>query len=121
MEVEMHFRQPTQPEREVIQKLLTATFPGKDAISKQLESCLVKRIDGEGSLELKPNDLVKPAKVEKRIPVEAQGRDNDGIYVHFLLHVNEGVVKELEIYKDDGSPIKQMPQPDHLQVIVLPR
>jgi hypothetical protein len=59
---------------------------------------------------------LKPAVVEKRIPVEADAVDEDGIHVHFLLHVVKGFAKELEVYKDDGSPIRRMPSPGDLEM-----
>lgn len=121
MKIEQHFREPTPAEAEVMQRLLAADFPGKEEIAKQMAGCRVRIIDDEGSLELELSDMAKPAKVEKRIPVEADAVDEDGIHVHFLLHVVKGFAKELEVYKDDGSPIKRMPCPDDLEVIVLPR
>jgi hypothetical protein len=120
MRIEQHFRKPTPTEAEVIQRLLAADFPGRQEIVKQLDGSRVRTIDNEGSLELEPRDATKPAMVEKRIPVEADAVDEDGIHVHFLLHVVGGFVKELEVYKDDGSPIKRMPRPDDLDVMVLP-
>ena len=105
----------------LMRRLLTADFAGKPEVAKQLGISLVQTIDDEGSLALKPSDTAPPAPVKKLpIPVEAEGVDVDGIHVHFLLHVEKGFVKELEIYKDDGSPIKRMPSPDELEVIVLP-
>jgi hypothetical protein len=103
-----------------MQRLLAADFPGKEEIAKQLACCRVRIIDDEGSLELELSDVARPATVEKRIPVEADAVDEDGIHVHFLLHVVKGFAKELEVYKDDGTPIKRMPQPNQLEVIVLP-
>jgi len=120
MKIEQHFRQPTPTETEFMQRLLAADFPGKEEIAKQLTSCRVRIIDDEGSLELELSDTARPATVEKRIPVEADAVDEDGIHIHFLLHVVKGFAKELEVYKDDGTPIKRMPQPNQLEVIVLP-
>jgi hypothetical protein len=120
MKIEQHFRERTPTEAEVMQRLLAADFPGKEEIAKQLAGCRVRIIDDEGSLELELSDAAKPAVVEKRIPVEADAVDEDGIHVHFLLHVVKGFAKELEVYKDDGSPIRRMPCPDDLEVIVLP-
>jgi len=120
MKVEQHFREPTRTETEVIQRLLAADFPGKDDIAKQMAGCRVRTIDDEGSLELELRHAPRPAAVEKRIPVEADAVDEDGIHVHFLLHVVEGYAKELEIYKDDGTSIRRMPRADDLEVIVLP-
>lgn len=120
MKVEHHFRKPTPSELGVMQRLVAADFPGKEEIAKQLASCRVRIIDDEGSLELQLSDTASPATVRKRIPVEADAVDEDGIHVHFLLHVANGLAKELEVYKDDGSPIRRMPSPNDLEIIVLP-
>jgi len=120
MRTEEHFREPVPTEREVILRLLAADFPGKEEIARQLADCRVRIIDDEGSLELEPSDAAKSAMVEKRIPVEAEGIDEDGIHVHVLLHVVKGFAAELEIYKDDGTPIRRMPSACDLKVIVLP-
>ncbi len=53
--------------------------------------------------------------------MEAQAPDSDGIHVHFLLHVVSGFAAELEIYKDDGTPIGRLPRADELEVMVLGR
>jgi hypothetical protein len=47
--------------------------------------------------------------VVKRIPVEAEAKDDDGFTVHALLHVVGRRPIELEIYKDAGSTVKRMP------------
>lgn len=121
MKNEENFREPSEFERRVMQRLLTVPFPGKDEIATQLNGVQVRTIDDEGSLELHPPRAARVAVAEKLIPVEAQASDEDGVYVHFLLYAREGFVNELEIYKDDGTPIKQMPKPDALEVIVLPK
>lgn len=120
MKTEQHFREPTPTEIEVIQRLLAADFPGKEEIAKQLAGSRVRIIDDEGSLELELSDRARSATVEKRIPVEADAVDEDGVHIHFLLHVVKGFAKELEVYKDDGTPIRRMPSADDLEVIVLP-
>ncbi len=120
MTIEQHFRKPTPTEAKIMQRLLAADFIGREEVAKQLDGCRVRIIDEEGSLALEPNDAAKPASVKKRIPVEAEAVDEDGIHVHLLLHVVNGLATELEVYKDDGSPIRRMPGPDDLEVIVLP-
>jgi hypothetical protein len=120
MQNEEQFRKPTPMEADFLRLLLSADFVGKSAITEQLDNCRVRVVDSEGSLEIQPGDSGGRATVEKRIPVEAEGLDEDGIAVHFLLHVVDGFAKELEVYKDDGSSIKRMPSPTDLKVIVLP-
>jgi hypothetical protein len=119
MRIEQYFREPTPTETAIIQRLLSADFVGREGLTKQLNRCRVRIIDNEGSLQLEPNEATLPVVVAKRIPVEADASDEDGIHIHFLLHVMGGFARELEVYKDDGSPIKRAPSPKDLEVIVL--
>lgn len=109
----------TPLERGYIERLLTADFPGHEQIAQQLASVLVRRLDDEGSLQLVPQNDVR-ARVQKRVPVEGESSDNDGVPIYFLLHVVDSRVSELEIYKADGSPIHRMPSPEQVEVIALP-
>ena len=109
----------TDLERRYIDRLLTVDFVGREQIMEQLRSVLARRIDDEGSVELVPQNSVR-ANVMKRIPVEGESADVDGVPVYFLLHVVDSQVHELEIYKADGSPIKRMPAPERVDVVALP-
>src|SRR5437660_9416683 len=113
------FRMPTPLEELLMQRLLQADFPGKETVAHQLAKCEVRTIDSYGRLELCPQ-IGNPAAVIQRIPVEAEGSDEDGVPISVLLHVVNGVGSELEIYKADGSPIRKMPHPQDLQLVVLP-
>ena len=39
---------------------------------------------------------------------------SEGPQVHVLLHIVTGILATLEIYKDDGSPIKKRPLAENL-------
>ena len=106
-------------ERGYIDRLLTAGFPGRDELARQLTSVLVRRIDDQGSLELVPQNDVR-APVVKRVPVEGEAVDVDGVPIYFLLHVVDSRAHELEIYKADGSRISRMPSPEQVEVVALP-
>jgi hypothetical protein len=106
-------------ERGYIERLLTADFPGRDELSQQLTSALARRIDHDGSIELVTRNDVR-APVVKRVPVEGESVDEDGVPIYFLLHVVDMQVRELEIYKADGSTIIRMPSPDQIDVVTLP-
>jgi hypothetical protein len=41
----------------------------------------------------------------------------DGVPVYFLLHVVDGFVSELEIYKADGKSILALPEPGKIQLL----
>ena len=112
------FRDLTTHEQGIIDRLLEKAFPGRDEICEQMKNCLVRTIDKEKSLEFLVRSHVK-AKVKKRIPVEAEVQDTDGILIHILLHVVDGKLNEHEIYKEDGSPIIERPDPSKLKVVCL--
>ena len=105
---EESFRPLTERERGLMAKLTERDFAGVSEIRKQLESCEARIIDAEGSLELKLGNLQK-AKVRFRVPVELKSKDADGAEIHVLLHVVDGLSKEIEIYKDTPSPILEWP------------
>jgi hypothetical protein len=119
MSIEPDFREQTEKERELIARLLEPDFPGKETLARQMSPSRVRHIDLEGSLEFEFPLVESPAPVVKRVPIEAEGADDDGIGIHVLLHVVDGIAKEVEIYKDDGSPIERMPEPRELHLVVL--
>ncbi|WP_246091621.1 DUF6984 family protein [Aliirhizobium smilacinae] len=103
-------------EYDVLMHLIRDQFPGRREILTQIQSVEVMRIDREGSLKLRsggPLAVVKDndypsARVDGRIPVEGfymDDVDESGALVHLLVHVIGGKIDELEIYKEDGSPI----------------
>lgn len=100
----MQLRELTQDEKWLIGILLREPFPGSDAILHQMRNCRVSEIDSNGSLQIQATD--GPHVVSKfRIPVEAEFIDSDGVTAHVLLHVVDGRVTELEVYKDDSSAL----------------
>jgi len=117
--MESEFRQPNKTERDLLQRLLETEFPGRDELASLFQDIRVKTVDEVGSLELQSRRS-GTAKVIKRIPVEAEARDTDGFNIHVLLHVVNGRPVELEIFKDDGSCVKQMPPPSAFELVVLP-
>jgi hypothetical protein len=117
--MESEFREPTKAERDLLQRLLEAEFPGRDELVTLVQDIRVRPVDEVGSLELR-SQRSGTAQVVKRIPVEAEAVDADGFSIHALLHVVNGRPVELEIFKDDGSCVKQMPPPSAFELIVLP-
>jgi hypothetical protein len=103
------FRAPSLIERALIAELVAAEFPGRTEVAKQLQQCVVRSIDEEGSLELSVPLHAVAASVLGRVPTELYGTDTDGVQVSVLLHVAEGVCREIEIYKVDGTTIRQLP------------
>lgn len=101
------WRDLTSSERQLIELLLTKEFPGAEALRSQLETARVSAIDAEGSLQFRVSGPL--ANVQQRVPTEGYYFDAEGVdyrpAVNVLLHVVEGKLHELEVYKDDGSAI----------------
>lgn len=110
------FREPTEGEKKVFQLLLKESFSGRDELARQLAQCRVREIDEDGSLKIRVLGG-PPARVMRRIPVEAYANDEDGVTIHALLHVLKGKATELEFYKDDSSRIRR--QPDTWEILIL--
>ena len=68
-----------------------------------LETAAAKEIDENGSLALQCGPG-RPASVKCRVATEGECADADGIAIHVLFHVKDGMMHELEVFKDDGSP-----------------
>lgn len=108
-------RPPTATETDLLQRLLSVDFQGAEALRRQLASTLVQSIDRDGSLHLRPVDPT-PAPVSRRIPVEATYTDADGVPVHLLIHVIDGVLDELEVYREDSAAVMTAPATSSLEV-----
>lgn len=111
-------RQLTDWEQQVLDKLLETDFPGRKELQAQARHAVASPTgdpDNYGSIYL-ITDQKNSAPVTSRVPVEAIGYDEDGGAVQIILHVAEGYLHELEVFKYDGTPIKQPPSPESLVV-----
>ncbi len=109
------FRILEPDERRLIDHLLEGTFPGSDALREQINSCKALIIDENGSLKLRVTSDTK-ARTKSRIPTEGEAEDSDGVTIHVLLHVVDGKMHQLEIYKEDSSPVISLPLPQEFRL-----
>jgi hypothetical protein len=107
------FRPLTDYELALLNKLLEPDFPGRDELRTQMGSLKARERFEDGTLQLQcgPEPRVP---VRARVPSEGECVDVDGVMIHVLLHVENGVMNELEVFKDDGSTICRRPSPDAL-------
>jgi hypothetical protein len=116
------FRALSATERAVLLRMLEPDFPGNEELREQLSHSIARDIAGpgdhEGTIEIRVNGNFK-APIESRLPVVALANDDDGIGVEFLLHVDNGIIYELEVVKADGSPIRRLPLASELRVEVF--
>ncbi len=106
-------------ERRIIDFLLSKPFPGRNELRAQLAHARVSEeyVGEDPSIILTVDPpAARAASVMTRIPVEARGRDSDGVEVHVLLHVVDGYLSELEVYRSDSAPTN-LPDPGALELI----
>lgn len=111
-------RPPTEDEMKLFLALFNTSFQGLDELRTQVNFMKVRNIDGDGSLKLFSGGGLR-AEVSRRIPVEAEVDDVDGVIIHLLLHVADGLLDELEIYREDSTPVRGQIDPTQLRVLVL--
>jgi hypothetical protein len=113
------FRPLTSYEQKLLYVLLEPDFPGKDQILQQIAHAQARTIDQDGSIEFAVDPNLKADGVLYAVPTEAEARDQDGVTIHVLLHVVNDKVKELEVFREDNSPVLQMPEPEAFQVFAI--
>ncbi len=109
------FRQLDASEMGLLEKLLAREFPGRDALRLQLSSVSARQIDENGSLELRTGENIE-ADIEIGCPTEGTCEDSDDGVIAVLLHVKNGRMHLLEIFKEDGSEILRPPKAENLAV-----
>jgi hypothetical protein len=112
------FRPLHDEEKHVLNSLFSVDFPGRDALVEQASTAPVRQIDENGSLQFASVSGPR-AQLVRRIPVEAEVEDADSVTVHVLLHVLEGALSELEIFREDSGLLKRALDPMEFRLIVL--
>ena len=112
------FRPLSSRETAWLARLFETSFQGREALVEQASRCTARRLDANGSLEFSsPHN--PQATVDRRIPVEAEVEDEDGVTVHVLLHVLDGTLNELEIFREDSGLLHGEIDPARLRLLML--
>ncbi len=113
--VTSEFRQLSPYEKNLLDRLLGKEVKDRDTLIRQIAGSAVRQIDANGSLEFQVN-VPEKANVNFRIPTEGVAEDVDHIKIHVLLHIVDGAISELEIYKEDLSSVIQMPDVNNIDL-----
>jgi hypothetical protein len=99
LKMEPEFRQLSDRERGLLEKLLEVSFPGRDELRTQLSSVTAKQIEEDGTLELRC-DSGLPSPRKQTLAWEGMWKDADGGDGTVMLHVGQnGFMNMLEIIK----------------------
>jgi len=106
-------------EEEILNRLLSVDFQGREELIRQAQSVRVsEECEDCRSVKLVVENVPgNIATVKRRIPIEAEAVDIDGITIHILLHVVSGLMDEIEIYREDLKDITELPKSNSLDLI----
>ena len=112
---------PVERERQLIYRLVDTEFAGAVALRQQLarSEVYVQQYPGALILRFKTPAEAPRAEVLYRVPVEATAPDLDGIPIHVLLHVVDGLLHEVEIFREDSQPIQRVPDASTVTIETL--
>jgi hypothetical protein len=105
-------RQLSDREREVLEHLLSAEFPGRDALRQQLDVVTVVGTCACGcaTVDLSVDRSRAPAaELECSPPVQALVERGPGVPGELILHCADGYLTELEVVHYDGPPLSELP------------
>jgi hypothetical protein len=94
-------------EWKILNKILSINFSGKDLIYKQLKTAKVISCCPCGckTVDIQVDDTLPKYELNKRIPVELKTFSKDGIPIIASIHLVNGYINELEIYRADSGQI----------------
>ena len=94
-------------EKYYLEKMTSVNFLGRDILSDQIQSVKVVGYCNCGcrSIHLQVNRNLPSFQYKIRVPVEMIVESEEDIPIVFLLHIIEGYLDELEVFKADSSPI----------------
>lgn len=107
-------------ERDIVSRLLAEEFAGNADLRRQVIGCRVDQIDEDGSIRFEVSRENPRAGVTQRVPVQAAAPDSDGVLVHLDLHVVDGYLFELDVYREDEATVMNLPAADVLDAFALP-
>lgn len=113
MATDSEWRPLTDRERAILDRLFECDFVDRDELRPQLDGLTCKVIDkyedDYGSLEFRLDGRGAPTGMGCPL-VEGEYRDEDGVPISIVLHVRDGQLWELEIFKADGGRIIKTPR-----------
>ena len=106
---ELDYRPLTDSEKAIVMKMLSVDLPGVEILREQANHAMARVLDRYGSIAFKLG-LVERTRFSDGPLISALQPDTDtvqryGPSVNIILFIKDGLIGELQIYKDDGSKI----------------
>ena len=92
-------------EKELLELMLSQPFEGSNELRSQVTHALVSsECEDCATIEFTVDRAARPAATPVRVPVEAIGPATDGEVTQVLLHVIDGYLAELELFRSGLGP-----------------
>lgn len=118
MKLENEFRPLSDSERALLNRLFEINFIGREQLARQLPNLLAKKIEDSGSLEFQvQGGVLAPLDgcIAEASCKDADTTESNSAKILVLLHVKQGKLWLLEIYKENMAPIHNQPKADDLE------
>lgn len=107
-----NFRKPSDVEVQILRKMTELSIPHITDLVSQISAAQVRTIDQFGSIEFEIDCSLR-ADVPDGPILNAIQPDRDtikgyGPFINYILFVKDGLIRELQIYKDDGGVIRDV-------------
>jgi hypothetical protein len=116
------YRPLTDAERSMVTKMLSIDVPGIEILREQARVATAKVIDEYGSISFKIDADSRSQFTDGPLISATQADKNTvcgyGPYINIILFIKLGMLNELQIYKDDGSPILERVDPSKFELVV---
>ena len=95
-------------------RLFSVDFPGREDFWRQArEAMILEHHEGETPwMHFDVDASLKAREVRTGVPVYGRALDEDGVPIFVRLYVKEGFLEELEISREDGRPVRHLPDPE---------
>lgn len=108
----------SESELRLLERMLPAGHPCRDALLAQAKRATVTWLDSLGQPAILfdvPGDV--EAAPHSGVVAEADAVDRDRGAIHLLLHVKDGRLAEVEVFREDGRAIVEFPDAARLQPV----
>jgi len=95
-------------------RLFSVDFPGREDFWRQaLDAMILEHYEGETPwMHFDVDASLRARERRSGVPVHGTALDEDGVAIHVRLYVKDGFLDELEISREDGRPVRNLPEPE---------
>jgi hypothetical protein len=99
---------------EIIREAVSRLPKGDQVLATQVQQMRLESLDPDGSYRLIPTQGIRHGSV-RGVFVDGESVDEDGAPIYLLLHVTDGLLSELQVYRGDLQRVVANIDPGRIQ------